>query len=434
MPILDQYGRPYPSAPAKPVNLAKMARIQQPGQRWAVPFGHVSPDRLFHILHRAAAGDQEQYLTLAMEIEERYLHYASQLATRKNAVCGTEIEVVPGDASERAQQVADAFKANVVDDDCFHDMLMQALDALGKGYSCQQIHWDTTRRPWAPREYEWCDQRLFQFDIDTLTELRLRQNGNVDGLELPAGLIVHRPKVRTGVTVRAGLARPAAVAYLFASSTLNHWHTFAEVFGMPLRLGTYDSGTSTDQEIEELRTALINLGHDAAAMIPSGMSIQFADARRPTSGDNVYQAMVEYWDAQISKIVLGQTMTSDAVGQRGAQAEVHNDVRLDFKKADARGLQATVRRDLATPFTLWNFGEGAPVPHIRLKVEPEEDLQVFSDAITPLILAGLDVDSEEVRSKFGLSKPAAGAEVIRIAPPPAAAPGATPSGRSPVAG
>ena len=413
--LVDQYGRPYPEKPRKPVDISATARIPDPGQRWAIPMGAQTPERLFRLLSAAARGDHEAYLTLAVEMEEKYIHFASQLQTRRLSVIGEDLEVSPGDDSELAQEIADEFLDSVVDSECFADFLLDLTDALNKGYAVVQPHWDTYARPWVPREYEWLDPRFFCFDQATLKELRVRDegSGNPDGRPLPEGLIVHRPRLRTGVTVRAGLARPASVAYLFSTASVAQWAVFGETFGMPLRLAKYDPGTMTDEEIAELKTALINIGHNAAALIPHGTEIEFPDARRPTSGDNVFKEYITYWDELISKLILGQTMTSDSTGKRGAQAEVHNDVRLDLKRADARQLAGTLRKYLLVPWVLWNYGPSAPVPKIAFSVEPPEDLEAFSKAITPLIVAGLEVKSQEVRDKFGLSKPEDGDETIK---------------------
>lgn len=436
MPILDQYGRPYPVQPRKPVDISAAARVQDPGQRWSTPLGHLTPERLFRVLLAAAQGDHEAYLTLAAEMEEKYLHYASQLQTRKLAITGEELEVLPGDDSDQAQEIADAFREHVVEQECFADFLFDLLDGLAKGYSVVQPHWDTKRTPWAPAEYEHLDPRYFVFDRATLAELRLRddQSGG-NGRPLPQGLIVHRPRLRTGVTCRGGIARPASVAYLFQSGTVSQWAVFAETYGMPIRIAYYDPVTSTEDEILSLKTALVNLGHNAAALLPVGQKIEGLDMRRPTSGDNVFKELTTYWDELISKLILGQTMTSDSTGRRGAQAEVHNDVRLDLKRGDARALCGTLRKHLAAPFTLWNYGERAPVPKLNIAVDPPEDLESLSKALAPLVAAGLRVRAQEVRDRFGFAEPEEGDETIEApAPKVAVGPdGAIPEPKQPPA-
>lgn len=420
MAIYDAYGNRYSPAPKRPVNIARTVGITDPGQRWAQSLGGITPEKLFSILQLAATGDNEAYLTLAVEMEEKFLHYSAQLQTRKLAIVAEELEVTPGDDSELGQKIADEFREFVVDQECFSDMCLDLLDAVAKGYSVIQTHWDTSLTPWRPAEYEHLDPRYFTFDRSTLSKLRLKDlhSGDPDGQPLPPGLMIHTPRARTGVPCRAGLARPASVAYLFTVGNVSQWMVFAETFGMPLRLGEYDGATATDEEIAQLRTAIVNIGHNAAAIIPSGMKITFPDARRPTSGDNVFKEIALYWEQLISKIVVGQTMTADGDNSRTGASEVHDRVRLDIRRADARSECATLRKYLATPFTLWNYGPTAPVPKLARAVDPPEDLKGFSDAIAPLIGAGLRVKAQEVRDKFGLAAPEDGDEVIEAPAPP----------------
>ena len=81
-----------------------------------------------------------------------------------------------------------------------------------------------------------------------------------------------------------------------------------EVFGMPLRLGKYDQSMSDETNKEELMRAVSSIGTDYAAIIPEGMSIDFINGNTSTNGD-LYQKYITYLDEQISKMVLGQTMT-----------------------------------------------------------------------------------------------------------------------------
>jgi phage gp29-like protein len=54
----------------------------------------LTPERLAQILRAAAAGNARDYLTLAEEMEERYLHYASQVQTRRLAIEGIKPSVM----------------------------------------------------------------------------------------------------------------------------------------------------------------------------------------------------------------------------------------------------------------------------------------------------------------------------------------------------
>jgi hypothetical protein len=79
--------------------------------------------------------------------------------------------------------------------------------------------------------------------------------------------LVHRHSGRCGWLERVGLLRTLAWTYLFKNYALRDWVTFAEVYGMPLRLGRYKSHSSPDDR-RALRDALVSLGSDAAGIIP----------------------------------------------------------------------------------------------------------------------------------------------------------------------
>ena len=55
----------------------------------------------------------------------------------------------------------------------------------------------------------------------------------------PYKYIIHKPKLKSGLPIRNGLARLAATMYMLKGFTLKDWWAFAEVFGMPIRVGKY---------------------------------------------------------------------------------------------------------------------------------------------------------------------------------------------------
>lgn len=405
--------------PRKPLDVASVAKIVQPGQRFSQVVGS-DPYVIAQTLISAAIGDNEAIIQLAVEIEERYLHAASLLQTRRGAITGEDIEVEPGDDSEAAKDIADLFRREVVEQPQFDTLVVDLLDALPKGYSVVQPHWDTTGPYWRYADYEFVDQRFFVYDRATLSELRMRVEGQPDGVPIePGQFIIHRPRIKPGLPVRAGLVRPMAVAYLFHATGLKQWSTLIDVYGMPVRIGKYTPGIdTTQQELEELRTALINLGHDAACMVPNTMEISVLDARRPGGGgENIYASFLDYIDKQCSKLILGGTMLSDE-GASLSQAQVHNQVRQDIKAADAKALNATLTQQVAIPWTRFNFGEQAVAPRVRISVDPPEDLKALTEALLPWVAQGhLKIKAGDIRGKFGLEAPTDSDETLGGEPP-----------------
>lgn len=371
----------------------------------------LTPERLATLLISANEGNILDYLTLAEEMEERDLHYGGVLSTRKNAVVklGITIEAVSEDS--RDQEIAAELR-ELFEQLSYRRFGSDLLDALGKGYSAVEIIWDTSGAKWFPSAFKWRDPRYFQFDIDTVSELRLRDlKDPVNGLELnPYKWVVHYPEIKTGIPIRGGLARLASFAHMAKSYSLKDWLAFSEVFGMPLRLGKYPmSATAEDQRA--LLTAVANIGTDAAAIIPEKMMIEFVSPNRSGTGAGIFSDLANYLDKQVSKGVLGQTMTTDD-GSSLAQAKVHELVREDIIEADGQTLAESISNQFIEAWVVLNYGEMEKYPKARITIKKKEDLEAFSKSIGPMIDRGVQVDQAQIRDKFGLPEPEEGAVLM----------------------
>ncbi len=363
----------------------------------------LTPIKLAQIFDAANMGDHHQYLTLAEEMEEREPHYGSVLGTRKRAVAGLDIKVRNATEDKKDVDIADSVRA-LVDAAEFGELLDDLLDGLGKGYSVCEIDWSKGKQ-WIPKKYVFRDPRFFQFSRDDDQTLRLvDEEDMINGLKLPEyKFIIHRPKLKSGIPSRGGLARLVAVSYMCKSFALTDWMAFIEVFGVPIRIGKYGNDAK-DDDITALKSAVANIGSNAAAIMPESMQIEFIEAAQSRGGESLFENLATWLDKQISKAVLGQTMTADD-GSSNAQAGIHNEVRIDILRADAKALANTLNRDLVKPFVDLNFGVQEVYPTISLLIPEAEDLALLSDSIAKLIPHGLKVSQSEIRNKFGLSEP-----------------------------
>lgn len=409
-PILDSAGRPIPK-----INILDEvvhASVTGVRQAWSTDSiaTSIDPGRLRTILQAAAQGDARDYLTLAEEMEEKDPHYAAVLGTRKRAVSGLPIAVEAASSDPRDEEIADAVR-QLVEAPQFGGMLDDLLDAIGKGYSVAEPLWEYRDGKLWPKAYEYRDPRWFQFDRETGKRLQLLQ---LDGTltELPSDrLLVHTPRLKSGLPIRGGVARLVAVAFMCKAFGQKDWMRYAELYGVPLRIGRYDPAANPD-DIAVLRRAVAQLAADAAAVLPAGMRIEFQEIANAAGGADLFEKLAEWLDKQISKAVLGQTMTTDD-GSSQSQANVHNEVRKDILKSDAKQLAATVNRDLVRVFVDLNYGPQKAYPKAVLQVTEPEDLKALADALAPFIDRGLQVGADEIREKFGLAAPEAGAAVLR---------------------
>jgi phage gp29-like protein len=304
----------------------------------------LTPQRLAGILRQAAEGDMHDFLVLAEEIEEREGHYYSVLSTRRRAISELAPTVIA--ASEDTADVAIADKVReLVADPRFALMVADLTDALGKGFCAVEIIWQMDGKRWWPRDYKRRDPTIFRFDRRTGEELRLISPQHPDGEPLnPYTFIVHYPRLKSGLPARGGLARLAVWSFMLKAFSLKDWMAFLEVYGMPFRVGKYGPG-ATQAEKDALLRAVRDIAADAAAIIPASMQLEFIESKS-NKGAEAFEKQARYLDEQMSKIVLGQTTTTDAISGGHAVSKEHNEVRHDILRSDARMIAATIQRDL----------------------------------------------------------------------------------------
>jgi phage gp29-like protein len=410
--LLDAQGNPVErSVLTTEVAAATTTGVRSPTTGY--PADGLNPTRLGHILREADSGDPLRYLELAQFIEERDPHYLSVLGTRRRAVVQLEVTVKAGDDSPQAEADS-AMVQTFLDRDELQGEMFDILDCLGKGYSATEIIWDVSEGQWMPMRLEHRDPRWFRFNrTDLTTPLLLDQGGQE--MPLPASKFIWAViKAKSGIPARSGLARVAAWGYLFKKFTERDWAIFTQTYGHPLRIGKYQAGASADDKATLLR-AVRNISGDMAAIIPDSMMMEFIAAPNVGAAHALYKERCEWLDEQISKLVVGQTATTDAkTGGLGSGKE-HRQVQEDIERADAVSLAAILNRDLIGPWMELNGGPRKVYPKLVIARPEQEDLKLFADSIGPLVDRGLEVSVDEIYGKFGLSAPKPGAKTLKPA-------------------
>lgn len=375
------------------------------------PSAGLTPSRLAAILRQAIEGDPIAYLELAEDMEEKDLHYLGVLGTRKRQVAQLDITVEPAGEDQRALDLA-AEVEDWLGRDSLIDELIDLLDAVGKGFSVAEIIWETTSRDWRPQRLQWRDPRWFAFSRDDGQTLLLRSDAAPFGEPLPAWkFVTHAHRAKSGLPIRGGLARAVSWFWMFRAFDLKSWIAFSEAFGQPLRVGKYGAA-ATPEDKRVLLRAVSEIARDAAAIIPDSMMIEFIEAKLSGSIE-LFERLADWIDRQVSKAVLGQTTTTDAIAGGHAVSKEHNEVRSDIERSDARQVAATLNRDVVQPLIALNFGPQDAYPRIRIGRPEEVDAAKVVEAVAKLVPLGLRIGQKPLRDLLSLPAPDEGDEELR---------------------
>lgn len=373
------------------------------------PADGMTPQRLARILRAAADGEPEAYFELAEDIEERDPHYLSVLATRRRSVSQLPITVKPASDSAEHKKHA-ALLQRWVDKRVLRASLFDMLDAIGKGLSILEIDWKYQGGDMLPHQLIWRPQRWFTFDRADGETVLLRDG--TGGLPLvPHKFVIHRHKSKSGLTIRSGIARVALWAWMFKSFTTKDWAIFCQNYGQPIRIGKYGRG-ATEAEKDVLWRAVSGIAGDCAAIVPREMLIEFHEVGSKSSSTDMYERRADWLDRQTSKLVLGQTTTTDAVSGGHAVSQEHRLVQEDIETDDAGMVTDTLQQQLVPLIIDFNFGPQEVYPTLMVGRPDEVPLGVFAEAFDKLAKHGLTAEETYMRDRLGIPTPQPGAILI----------------------
>ena len=389
------------------------------------PTQGLTPEGLAGILQASAVGQSGQYMQLLEDIEEREWHYRTVLTTRKNQVAQLPITVKAAGEAPDQEEHAD-FLRKWLATGALQSALFHLLDGIAKGFAVMEIAWRTDPTAIWPLRLIWRHQRYFEVDWRDGETIMLRTAGGYDSLS-PQKFIVHRHATKSGQVLRGGLGRVAVWAWMYKAFTIQDWAVFARNYGQPVRVGRYDT-TSTNEDREVLWRAVANIAGDMAAIIPKSMEVEFVEVGDVSKGSELYEKRARYIDEQLSKLVLGQTATTDAIAGGHAVGQEHRQVQEDYERADAGQLCATLNRQLVPQIIAFNFGPQPEYPVIEIGRPDEVPIAVLAAAVKDLAPVGLRVKASELRDRLGLTPPDAddAAVIGGRAAPPVPAEGAAP--------
>jgi len=421
--IYDQFGRPYTRPEKKPARRPLAAAPLTDAFRDYVADG-LTPGRLAALFREADGGDPARQAELFDQVEERDGHIIGEISKRRNVILDADFTLAPASDDARDIRVYEDVEKMLEGITDWPDVLTTLQESVGKGFAGLDMDWDTSEGQARVERFEFIEQKRFLFtdQAGMLSKIpRLITDENLMGEDIPAWrVMMHRYGGKTGHATRTAIYRVCAWWYLFKNYSIKDWVIFCEVYGMPLRLGKYDSGAS-DADKQALEIAVRALGHDAAGIISKATEIEFIMGSQGSVSADLYKDLAGFANKEISKAILGGTLTADVDGKGSyAASNTHNDVRHDLINADARSLAATVRTQFLRPYVGFNFGWDTAVPRYTGMFQPD-DPKAYADLIDQLA-DRMDIPVSHIRTKYSIPEPKDGEECLRPKNAPVSAP------------
>lgn len=173
------------------------------------------------------------------------------------------------------------------------------------------------------------------------------------------------PLVRfVGQAEVGGLMLQLALLALQKRSAMNDWASYCQLAGNNFMIIDYKGELPDDMTRQRAREIVYNAGRGVMDKIP-GVDIE-AKNLSSSSQNQLFENYVAYLDAAMTKLVLGQTMTTED-GSSRSQAEVHERVQETIVDADGRRLLNFLNYEIADLHPMygipaggrWQFAESA---------------------------------------------------------------------------
>lgn len=263
-------------------------------------------------------------------------HLSSQMEIRKNKVLGTKFYLYNPDGSINENET-EKLKAG-----WFNRFLEFSMDSIFYGYEVIQfgtIKEDAfTSVQKIPEQYVVPEKRIVKKDLYSLDGYRYE--------ELPWKnwiIAVGNPNNDFGLLNKA---TPWAI---WKKNAVGAWSEYSDIFGMPVRIGK--TNIQDEKKRAQMEHMLKDMGTAAYGVFDEDIILEFIETKR-SDAYNVYDRLIERANSEMSKLIVGQTMSSDN-GSSRSQAEVHERVANDYSYADLKFMNYVVNGQLL-PFMVFH--------------------------------------------------------------------------------
>lgn len=298
-------------------------------------------------------------------------HVWACVQSRKSGVLSLEWEVDRGKAKSRQVKVIE----NLFNRLDLYSIISEILNASLFGFQPLEIIWEKQANLIIPVDIKAKPNEWFVFDDEN--NLKLKTKENMEGELLPDKKFLcpqYNPSYQNPYGERT-LSR-VFWSVTFKKGGLKFWVIFTEKYGMPFLIGKHPRGNS-QEATDNLADMLETMVQDAIAVIPDDSSVEIQEAGGKSASAEIYDKLIDKMNAEISKAILGQTLTTE-VGDKGSYAasNTHMAVRADIIDADKKMVEKTLNQLIKWIYEL-NFNtESTNIPTFTMWEEEDVDLNI----------------------------------------------------------
>lgn len=398
-------------------------------------------DRIEQALTAADWGNMRQLTDLSRETVDTDPHLAAVLNKRFGSIAALPWEVNPahgeGIDRDKARRFADIVRGQLRQLPNFSQSIQQIAWGLFDGRAALEIEWlmapvlPGTTIPegvtWLVKNLGWIHPRRLHFGPER--EIRIYDGFYAGSFaevglalnDVPLKFIQFAPQLFGDYPEREGLARRSLYWSFFKRFGARERQVLMELFGKPWRwLEVLEDSTADRDDLRDADDIMQNLGGQVSARFPRGTKFQVS---QPAKGaGEVHAAVIEESDKQISKLVLGQTGTTDGMagGLNNSQALVMQDEQLMILMRDATSVSEAVETYLTDAIIELNFGpeELSHAPHFRLRSDVPLDRKAELERLQLALQTGIEIPVSEAYEVSGFRPPREDEAIIKMDYPP----------------
>ncbi len=265
-------------------------------------------------------------------------HVFACVLSRKSGVLSLEWEIKNGtDKTELTEKLEKLLQKLDI-----YRLINDILDCILFGFQPIEIIWGKVDNLILPIELKSKPPEWFCFDDEN--QLKFRTKEHYYGEELPTKKFLcpqSNPSYENpyGERTLSRVFWPAT----FKKGGMKFWVIFTEKYGIPHLVGKHPRGASKE-ETDNLADLLEDMVQDAVAVIPDDSSVEIQEANKSSSAE-VFEKLIDKMNAEISKAILGQTLTTE-IGANGSYAasNTHFAVRQDIIDSDKKLVEKTINQ------------------------------------------------------------------------------------------